>query len=107
MRGERNRYYHCSNKGTGGANGTCSRLYPSVTSTEKSHCAQASIMNTRGLRALVLNEDTTADMFYQGRDLLVELASGTDIRIATMSPQMLGGTQMAKLLGDTATRKLI
>ncbi|KZT06734.1 uncharacterized protein LAESUDRAFT_653151, partial [Laetiporus sulphureus 93-53] len=51
-----------------------------------------------GLRAIALNEDTVRDAYYDKCDLYDELQSGEDVRITFLSPQMLAGERMMKLL---------
>ncbi|KZT04898.1 uncharacterized protein LAESUDRAFT_760650 [Laetiporus sulphureus 93-53] len=60
-----------------------------------------------GLRAITLNEDTVHDAYYDKRDLFDELQNGEDIRIAFLSPQMLAGEHMKKLLQMSSFKDLI
>ncbi|KZT03556.1 uncharacterized protein LAESUDRAFT_761893 [Laetiporus sulphureus 93-53] len=60
-----------------------------------------------GLRAIALNKDTIRDAYYDKRDLFDELQDGEDIRIDFMSPQMLAGECMIKLLRISGFKDLI
>ncbi|KZT06052.1 uncharacterized protein LAESUDRAFT_632291, partial [Laetiporus sulphureus 93-53] len=60
-----------------------------------------------GLRAIALNEDTVRDAYYDKRDLYDELQNGEDVRIAFLSPQMLAGERMMKLLRISGFKDLI
>lgn len=53
-----------------------------------------------GIRSLAINEDTVRDALYDNRDLFRELATGQDVRLAVMSPQMLQSERMQKLIGS-------
>jgi len=59
---------------------------------------QARVASSTGIRALAINEDTVREAQSQSRDLFAEILSGSDIRLAVMSPQMLRSTRMLKLL---------
>ncbi|KAK7025402.1 hypothetical protein VNI00_016039 [Paramarasmius palmivorus] len=62
-----------------------------------------------GIRALALTEDTVRNAALESprRDLFVELATGEDVRLAVMTPQMLFGTRMKKLLDEPKFKTLI
>ncbi|GBE78861.1 P-loop containing nucleoside triphosphate hydrolase protein [Sparassis crispa] len=68
---------------------------------------QETVANSRGIRALAINEDTMREAYHNNRDLLAELVSGEDIRLAIMSPQMLRSKRVRSLLSQQAVKSLV
>ncbi|KAH9943979.1 P-loop containing nucleoside triphosphate hydrolase protein [Amylocystis lapponica] len=69
---------------------------------------QAAVACSRGLRALAIDQDTVREAYHtKRRDLFAELATGDDIRIGIMSPQMLQSEEMQKMLGLPKVKALI
>ncbi|KAH9942868.1 P-loop containing nucleoside triphosphate hydrolase protein [Amylocystis lapponica] len=70
---------------------------------------QAETACSRGLRALAINQDTVrkASRAKPKRDLFQELASGDDVRLGIMSPQMLQSDRLEKILSNPKTKRLI
>ncbi|KAK7000494.1 P-loop containing nucleoside triphosphate hydrolase protein [Favolaschia claudopus] len=77
-----------------GENGICLIIVPTKVLVEQ----QAEVASDRGLRALAINEDTVREAALGKRDLWRELKSGTDVRVAIMTPQMARGKRMQQLL---------
>ncbi|KAJ6572245.1 hypothetical protein B0H19DRAFT_1348338 [Mycena capillaripes] len=69
---------------------------------------QAEVGRKYGLRAIAINEDSVREAATrEERDLFAEFAGGNGISVGVMSPQMLQGRRMAKLLADPKIKCLI
>ncbi|KAK6977141.1 nucleoside triphosphate hydrolase protein [Favolaschia claudopus] len=65
----------------------------------------ANVGRKYGLRVLAINEDTVREAHIrERRDLFEEFAGGSGISVGVMSPQMLQGRRVGKLLGDPKFR---
>ncbi|KAJ6463097.1 P-loop containing nucleoside triphosphate hydrolase protein [Mycena vulgaris] len=61
-----------------------------------------------GLRALAINEDSVREAATRDkRDLFAEFSGGAGISVGVMSPQMLQGRRMGKLLNDPKFKSLV
>ncbi|KAJ7867729.1 P-loop containing nucleoside triphosphate hydrolase protein [Mycena olivaceomarginata] len=69
---------------------------------------QAEVGRKYGLRAIAINEDSVGEAATrEKRDLFAEWAGGDDISVGVMSPQMLQGHRMGKLLNDPKIKRLV
>ncbi|KAK6966698.1 P-loop containing nucleoside triphosphate hydrolase protein [Favolaschia claudopus] len=86
-----------------GEKGICLIIVPTKVLVEQ----QSEVASDRGLRTLAINEDTVREAALIKRDLWRELNSGTDVRVAIMTPQMVRGKRMQQLLNSSAFAALI
>ncbi|KAJ6609791.1 hypothetical protein B0H10DRAFT_2225591 [Mycena sp. CBHHK59/15] len=69
---------------------------------------QAEVGRKYGLRAIAINEDSVREAATrEKRDLSEELAGGDGISVGIMSPQMLQGPRMGKLLNEAKTKCVV
>ncbi|KAJ7660021.1 P-loop containing nucleoside triphosphate hydrolase protein [Mycena olivaceomarginata] len=69
---------------------------------------QAEVGRKYSLRSIAINEDSVREAATrEKRDLFAELADGDGISVGIMSPQMLQGPRMGKLLNEPKTKCLV
>ncbi|KAJ7306176.1 P-loop containing nucleoside triphosphate hydrolase protein [Mycena albidolilacea] len=69
---------------------------------------QAEVGRKFGLRTIAINEDSVREAHIrEERDLFAEFAGGNGISVGVMSPQMLQGRRVGKLLDDPKFRVLV
>ncbi|KAJ6626498.1 hypothetical protein B0H10DRAFT_2185737 [Mycena sp. CBHHK59/15] len=69
---------------------------------------QAEVGQKYSLRAIVINKDSVREaVTRQGHNLFVEFTGGARISVGMMSPQMLQGRRIGKLLNDPKIKPLV
>ncbi|KAJ7855693.1 P-loop containing nucleoside triphosphate hydrolase protein, partial [Mycena leptocephala] len=69
---------------------------------------QAEVGRKYGLKAIAINEDSVREAYTcDGRDLFAEFAGGNSISVGVMSPQMLQGRRIGKLLNNPKFKVLV
>ncbi|KAJ7903734.1 hypothetical protein B0H14DRAFT_2294157, partial [Mycena olivaceomarginata] len=84
--------------------GIASMIVPTKVLAEQ----QAEVGRKFGLRTIAINEDSVREAHIrEERDLFAEFAGGNGISVGVMSPQMLQGRRVGKLLDNPKFRVLV